>query len=232
MSGYNGRHRAPSTSSRRVRAIATLGTAGAVLAAPLVLPGAAQAATGTTWDRLAKCESGGNWHISTGNGYYGGLQFSAGTWRAFGGGAYASTANRATREEQIAIAERVLARQGWGAWPSCSRRLGLTSADARAGSGVSRSTTRTAITTKKKAAKKSVVKRSSTHPVAKKAAKKKATSRAAYGYYVVRRGDTLSVIAHRKHVQGGWHALYRTNKRAIGTNPNLIRVGQRLRLPH
>ncbi len=67
----------------------------------------------------------GNWAINTGNGYYGGLQFSASTWRAYGGGAYASTANLASREQQIAIAQKVQAAQGWGAWPSCSSRLGL-----------------------------------------------------------------------------------------------------------
>ncbi|HET8614832.1 MAG TPA: transglycosylase family protein, partial [Actinomycetales bacterium] len=131
---------------------------------------------------------------------------------------------RASRAEQIAIAEKVLDRQGWGAWPACSRKLGLTRADA-SGSSVSRSTTRTAIT-KKKATKK-VTKRSS-----RTAAKKRATSTAAYGSYVVRAGDSLSAIAHRKHVRGGWQALYQANKGSIGSNPNLIRVGQRLRLPH
>jgi len=79
----------------------------------------------TVWDRLAECESGGNWAINTGNGYYGGLQFSASTWSGYGGGQYAETANLATREEQIAIAEKVQAAQGWGAWPSCAAELGL-----------------------------------------------------------------------------------------------------------
>ena len=76
------------------------------------------------WDRLAQCESGGNWHINTGNGYYGGLQFSAGTWTAYGGGAYAPTADLATREQQIAIGEKVQAAQGWGAWPTCAAGVG------------------------------------------------------------------------------------------------------------
>ncbi len=79
----------------------------------------------TVWDSLAQCESGGNWAINTGNGYYGGLQFSASTWTAYGGGAYAPTANLASREQQIAIAERVQAAQGWGAWPACAAELGL-----------------------------------------------------------------------------------------------------------
>jgi LysM repeat protein len=228
MSGYSGRHRVPSTPSHHARTLATIGTAGAVLAAPLVMASTAQAASGSTWDRLANCESGGNWAINTGNGYYGGLQFSPSTWRAFGGGQYASSAHRASRAEQIAIAERVLARQGWGAWPACSRKLGLTRADARERADVSRSTSRSAI---KKTKKKATTTQASVARTRTRAAKKKATSRVAYGYYVVRRGDTLSAIAHRKGVRGGWHALYKANKRGIGGNPNLIQVGQRLRLP-
>jgi hypothetical protein len=77
------------------------------------------------WDDLAQCEAGGNWAANTGNGYYGGLQFSGSTWTASGGGEFAPTANLASREQQIVVAERVLASQGWGAWPSCSSKLGL-----------------------------------------------------------------------------------------------------------
>jgi LysM repeat protein len=77
---------------------------------------------GSVWDRLAQCESGGNWAINTGNGYSGGLQFSAGTWAANGG---SGSAQNASRAEQIRVAERVLASQGWGAWPACSSQLGL-----------------------------------------------------------------------------------------------------------
>ena len=80
---------------------------------------------GSVWDAIAACESGGNWATNTGNGYYGGLQFSAATWLAYGGGAYASTANLASRDAQIAIAERVQAAQGWGAWPVCSVKAGV-----------------------------------------------------------------------------------------------------------
>jgi LysM repeat protein len=76
----------------------------------------------TVWDRLAQCESGGNWSINTGNGYSGGLQFSTGTWRAHGG---TGSAHNASRSQQIAVAQRVLASQGWAAWPACSSRLGL-----------------------------------------------------------------------------------------------------------
>jgi uncharacterized protein YabE (DUF348 family) len=92
---------------------------------PEPAPAANYASGGTVWDSLAQCESGGNWAINTGNGYYGGLQFSYDTWLAYGGGAYASTANLASREQQIAIAEKVLAAAGWGSWPACSASLGL-----------------------------------------------------------------------------------------------------------
>ncbi|HEX7133227.1 MAG TPA: transglycosylase family protein [Iamia sp.] len=76
---------------------------------------------GGRWDALAQCESGGNWSTNTGNGYSGGLQFSPSTWAAYGG---SGSAHNASREQQIAVAERVLAAQGWGAWPSCSSQLG------------------------------------------------------------------------------------------------------------
>ena len=86
---------------------------------------APSAPSGSVWDRLAQCESGGNWSINTGNGYHGGLQFSRSTWQAFGGGQYAPTADQATRAQQIAIAEKTQAAQGWGAWPSCTSQLGI-----------------------------------------------------------------------------------------------------------
>lgn len=121
-----GRHRKPTNTRKNAAKVvvttAVFGAAGAAFAAP------ASAAPDSDWDRLAQCEAGGNWGINTGNGYQGGLQFSPSTWNAHGGGEYAATANQATREEQIVVAEKVLASQGWGAWPSCSASLGLTSA--------------------------------------------------------------------------------------------------------
>lgn len=88
-------------------------------------PTAPAAPDGSVWDRLAQCESGGNWAINTGNGFTGGLQFVRSTWLGAGGGAYAPDAHLASREQQIDIATRVLASQGWGAWPGCSSMLGL-----------------------------------------------------------------------------------------------------------
>ncbi|MFI8829217.1 transglycosylase family protein [Streptomyces sp. NPDC053431] len=92
----------------------------------------ASAASAETWDRVAECESSGNWQINTGNGYYGGLQFTQATWGEFGGLKYAARADLASREQQIEIAEAVLAVQGPGAWPVCSARAGLTQ-DSQAG---------------------------------------------------------------------------------------------------
>lgn len=109
--------------------------AGTTLVASLAGVGGLVAASGANawdvavWDRVAYCESTGRWNINTGNGYYGGLQFAAGTWRSYGGQTYAPTANQATKEQQIAIARRVLAGQGPGAWPVCSVRAGLTKAN-------------------------------------------------------------------------------------------------------
>jgi hypothetical protein len=205
-----GRHRKPSTNGRKVG----LATVPLVAVIPLVGAPAASAATTSTWDRLARCESGGNWHINTGNGYYGGLQFNAGTWRAYGGAKYASLPHRATKSEQITVAERLLDARGWSPWPACSRRLGLDRNDAKGspnGSADDRSSRSASRTAK-----------------AKKKAKPVSTSRASGRTYTVRRGDTLSRIASRKHVAGGWHRLYRINKSTIGRNPGLIRPGQRL----
>ncbi len=84
--------------------------------------GSSSTASGSVWDRLAECESGGNWSINTGNGFYGGLQFSLSTWRAYGG---TGMPHEASREEQIAVAERVQDGQGWGAWPACTSKLGI-----------------------------------------------------------------------------------------------------------
>ena len=116
-----GRHRKPTTSSLRV---AKLAVTGAVIGGGTIgMAAQAHAAPDSEWDRVASCESSGNWAINTGNGYQGGLQFAPSTWSGHGGGQFAPAANLATREQQIAIAERVLATQGKGAWPVCGRGL-------------------------------------------------------------------------------------------------------------
>ena len=123
----SGRHRKPSQSNINIAKIAFTGAV--IGGGSLALAGTAAAATDDEWDHVARCESGNNWGINTGNGYQGGLQFSPSTWSAHGGGKYAPAAHMASREQQIAIAEHVLATQGRGAWPVCGR--GLSSASQR-----------------------------------------------------------------------------------------------------
>ena len=131
----------------RVAVVALAGGAtmiGGLAAAPAA-SAAPGAAPGSVWDRVAACESGGNWSTSTGNGYHGGLQFSASSWRAAGGTRYASMPHRATKAQQIAAAKNLLRMQGPNAWPVCSRKAGLNSANGRTGGGsvaASRSSTR------------------------------------------------------------------------------------------
>jgi resuscitation-promoting factor RpfA len=202
MARYRGRHRAPSTTGRT---IARTALAGAVAGAPLLAAApAANAAPDSVWDRVAQCESSGNWNINTGNGFSGGLQFTSSTWRAFGGAQFATAANQATREQQIIVAERVLAGQGWGAWPVCSRKAGAT------GQPVTLRNTAPAA------------------PKAAPAAPKPAAAPATGGDYVVQRGDTLSSIATRQHVAGGYRALLAKNPAM--KNPNRIFPGQHLKV--
>ncbi|KJK57090.1 LysM peptidoglycan-binding domain-containing protein [Saccharothrix sp. ST-888] len=118
----SGRHR---RKTQAEKAIAVAGVAGVGLAMPLLAATGAHAASVSTWDRVAECESGGDWSINTGNGFYGGLQFTSSTWKAYGGGQYAGQANQASKGQQIAVAEKVLASQGPGAWPVCSVNAGL-----------------------------------------------------------------------------------------------------------
>ncbi|MEV2217866.1 transglycosylase family protein [Streptomyces sp. NPDC050997] len=121
------------------------------------------------WGCVAECESSGRWHANTGNGYYGGLQFWQPTWREFGGLKYAPRADLATRKEQIAVAQKLLAVQGWKAWPACSARYGLKGR-----------------------------------------------------MHTVKTGDTLSSIAHKYGVKGGWKKLYEENRKTIGSRPELL----------
>jgi hypothetical protein len=202
--------------SLRVLGLAFAGAAGTV--ALLSPASAAQAKSGVNWDAVAQCESGGNWSINTGNGYYGGLQFSRSTWKSYGGGKYASTANKASRSEQIRIAEKVLDGQGIGAWPVCGKKAGSSkSYKARNASGAKSSSTKS--TAKKPS-------RTTTHKAttkAKSTAKAQSTGRS----YTIKSGDTLAKIAAAQHVKGGWRALYQLNSGEI-SNPNLIFPGQRL----
>ncbi|MFJ3784551.1 transglycosylase family protein [Streptomyces sp. NPDC090093] len=233
-----GKHRRP---SKATQLAALVGVTGIAVAAPLMTAGTASAATSSEWDRVAQCESGGNWSINTGNGYYGGLQFSASTWAAYGGTAYASTADQASKSQQIAIAEKVLAGQGKGAWPSCG--VGLSGASYDGGAAESapqqeqpkqqpkqerkaeqpttRSEQRQAPKKERQAAPETA-KKTVTTPTGK-------TVKKGDGEYKVVTGDTLSKIADAQGVKGGWAQLFELNKDVV-ENADLIYPGQQLHL--
>ncbi|MGW2746184.1 transglycosylase family protein [Streptomyces sp. NPDC001450] len=124
MLSGNGRHRRP----RQAPALlVAAGVTGSAIAIPLLGAASANAADGTTWDKVAECESGGSWSADTGNGYYGGLQISQDDWDKYGGAAYASSADQASRSQQIAVAEKILADQGTTPWATCALLAGMTS---------------------------------------------------------------------------------------------------------
>ncbi|CAM5485827.1 LysM peptidoglycan-binding domain-containing protein [Streptomyces pseudogriseolus] len=203
--------------ARRVRPAAVL--AGAVLLAPLGLlaaAGGAAAADDGVWDRIAQCESGGDWHINTGNGYYGGLQFSASTWRAFGGTAYAPTADRASKAQQIEIAAKVQRAQGWNAWPTCGTRAGASGPAPAADPAPAREAEQKPAATERSTAQAAPGRPSERHP----------DRGASRGDHVVRPGDTLSGIAARYGTD--WRRLYAANRDVIGDDPDVIVPGQRL----
>ena len=227
----NGRHRRPQPPTAAGATLARAAGATAVGAAlPVLVAAPGHAATSSVWDKVAACESGGDWQINTGNGYYGGLQFTASTWAAYGGEHYASTANRATEAEQITVAQRVLQGQGPGAWPVCSVRAGLTrsngaKAPAAAAKPAVKSAAKPASAKKQPAAKK---------PAAAKPAAAKPTSKSTETQspktqeHTVRSGETLSGIAENLHITGGWQALYAVNRSVVGGNPDLILPGEHL----
>ncbi|MFE9055949.1 transglycosylase family protein [Streptomyces mutabilis] len=237
-----GKHRRP---SKATRVIAVAGVTGAAVAAPLMAAGNASAATASEWDAVAQCESGGNWSINTGNGYYGGLQFSASTWAGYGGTQYAATADQATKAQQIEIAEKVLAGQGKGAWPVCGTGLsnaaytggGSESQDSgssqssgsseSAQSSQSQSTGSTADRSTEQRAS-----RSDERPAAKKETVTTPTGKKVEkgdGEYKVVKGDTLSSIAEEHDVKGGWAKLFKLNDDIVD-DADLIYPGQQLHL--
>ncbi|MFF4943420.1 transglycosylase family protein [Streptomyces rubiginosohelvolus] len=223
-----GRHRRYQP-SRINRASLTVTAGGAGIALPLITAASAGAASGEIWEKVAACESSGNWAINTGNGYYGGLQFSGSTWAAFGGTEYAPRADLATREQQIAIAERVLDGQGPGAWPTCSVRAGLTrggdAPDTTPGTGTAPQSAGSR-TAQAAAPQSAPPRQPQTRPA-------EATPTHVPGKrdaYTVARGDSLSGIASAQRVPGGWQGLYAANRTVVGNDPDLIFPGQRLSL--
>ncbi|MFG2574395.1 transglycosylase family protein [Streptomyces sp. NPDC048481] len=230
-----GKHRRP---SKATRAAALAGVTGVAIAAPLMAAGNASAATASEWDTVAQCESGGNWSINTGNGYYGGLQFSASTWAAYGGTQYAAQANQASKSQQISVAEKVLASQGKGAWPVCGTGLSGASynggSDSSNSSGSSSSSNSSDSGASARSTEKQSASRSTDRPAATKKSKTVTTPtgkkvKKGDGEYKVVKGDTLSSIAEKHKVKGGWHKLFELNKDIV-EDANLIFPGQQLHL--
>ncbi|MFE7858197.1 transglycosylase family protein [Streptomyces sp. NPDC057403] len=212
-----GRHRRYQP-NRINRASLTVTAGSAGMAIPLIGAGTAHAADVSTWNKVAACESSGNWSVNTGNGFYGGLQFTQSTWEAYGGRVYARRADLATKDQQIAVAEKVLDGQGPRAWPVCSVQAGLSR-----GGGTPDVHTESAGAKSGQSAKKTSVKDVQAHTTPQ--------SRAGTAeMYTVVRGDSLSEIAETEHVTGGWRRLYDTNRTTIGADPDLILPGQRLHL--
>ncbi len=238
MTRYHGRHRTPTTTGRTA---AKLAVTGIVVGAPLTaLAAPASAATASQWDAVAQCESGGNYSINTGNGFYGGLQFTLSTWAAYGG---TGAPQNASKSEQIAVAERVLAGQGKGAWPVCGTGLGAansTPVQAQTLSAPAAPSTRTVPSAPRVVAP-SVVGQSTRATVGagdadaddSTAAAPRAITpshrSAAARSYVVRSGDTLAKIAAAHQVRGGYQAIFALNRGTI-KNVNLIFPGETLTL--
>ncbi|MEU0196220.1 transglycosylase family protein [Streptomyces afghaniensis] len=217
-----GRHRRYQP-NRINRASLTVTAGGAGMALPFMGAGTAQAADVDTWNKVAACESSNDWNINTGNGFYGGLQFTQSTWEAYGGRAYAARADLASKNQQIAVAEKVLDGQGPGAWPVCSVRAGLTRGGAEPDIRPAAESTRKS----EKADRKTRAKASIEDVRPQSTPQSRAGSAE---MYTVVRGDTLSGIAEEREVRGGWRGLYAANRSAIGGDPDLIVPGQRLAL--
>jgi resuscitation-promoting factor RpfA len=184
------------TAARRGATVVAISAAGLALSAT-----AANATTSaSTWDALAQCESGGNWAINTGNGFSGGLQFTPSTWAAYGG---TGSASDASREQQIAVAEQVQAAQGWGAWPSCAAQLGLSGgATGAAPQSVPVQSAPVQAAPVQAAPAQSVTVEAV--PAAAPAAKHVTAVALSGGTYTLQAGDTLSIVAEKLGIDGGW----------------------------
>ena len=246
------------TSIRRTAAALAIGGA---VAATLSMP-AANAVDGATWDALAQCESGGNWSINTGNGFYGGLQFTQQSWNGVGMSGSPATA---TRAQQIEAGERLLAIQGWGAWPACSAKLGLYGKTGAAPTYTEPTTTVAAQSQTQQTYTAPAAQAAPAAPVAQAApaaveapaapaaqaapvaveapaaapaapaveapaAAPVAAPKAAAGTYTVVPGDSLSLIAAKLGVAGGYQAIAAANTDII-YNVDLIFPGQVLTIP-
>ncbi len=212
----------------------------AIAGAGLAVPGTgANAASGSTWDALAQCESGGNWSINTGNGFSGGLQFTPSTWAAYGG---TGAPQNATRAQQIAVAERVQAGQGWGAWPSCAAQLGLSGGGGQAYSPAAVPAPAPVAAQSSEVApvqqapvqqapvQQAPVEQAPVEQAPVQQAPAPASVELSGKTYTIQSGDTLSTIAQKLGIKGGWEAIYQANANTV-IHPDLIFTGAVLQLP-
>ncbi|WP_326503481.1 transglycosylase family protein [Rothia nasimurium] len=214
------------------RSAAVLAIGGAAAASLAATP-AANAAPLEAWEALAQCESGGNWSINTGNGYYGGLQFSLSSWAAAGGTGNPAAASKA---EQIRVAENLLQMQGWGAWPSCAAKLNLY-AYGTSGAAATVAETPAATTTTTVAPQATEVTEVAAAPAVAEApaaetapaAEVVAEAAPAANTYTVKAGDTLSEIAYA-HGFNGWDEVLAANADLI-QNADIIEIGWVLTIP-
>lgn len=216
------------TAARRGVNVAAISAAGIALSAT----GANAATDGATWDALAQCESGGNWAINTGNGYSGGLQFSPTTWAAYGG---TGSAADASREQQIAVAEQVQAGQGWGAWPSCAAQLGLSggggaTAVAPQSVPVTQAPVAQAPAAQAPVSQAPVTQAPVTQAPVTQAPQHAAPPALSGETYTLEPGDTLSSVADKLGIEGGWEKLADANLDTIA-DPDLVFAGQVIQLP-
>lgn len=209
-----------STAARRGVTLAAVSVAGLALSATAANAATPTATSASTWDALAQCESGGNWATNTGNGFSGGLQFTPQTWAAYGGTGSPESASRA---QQIAVAEKVQAGQGWGAWPACAAKLGLSGGATAAAPQIQPQSAPVQAAPVQTAPVAQA-------PVAEAPARHAATVPLSGETYTVQDGDTLSKIADKLGVHGGWQHLADANADTI-TDPDLVFVGQVLQLP-
>jgi len=218
---YRGKHRKASAATRHIARVAVAGMA---VGAPLAIAATPAQAEGTNWDAIAQCESGNNWNTNTGNGYSGGLQFSPSTWKAYGG---QGSAHNASRDEQIAVAERVKQGQGIGAWPVCGKKAGASggSTSAKNTEGSKQQTKKSTPKKAEKAAPKQQSKKAAPQPKAAPATGVSKSNPA--GDYTVQAGDTLAKIAQQHNVEGGFAKLQQLNDQFI-PNADFIVVGQKI----
>ena len=208
------------------------GAAAATLAGAAVMAQAPAVSASSDWDRLAECESGGDWSINTGNGYYGGLQFNQQSWQAAGG---SGMPHEASKSEQIRVAENLLEMQGWGAWPSCSAQLGLSGSPSGGGAEEQPQEEEQPVEEAPQEEQPAEQPQEEEQPVEEApqpwmdSAEPNTNIEVSDETHTIQEGDSLSSIADDLGIED-WQDLWGANADDVD-DPNVIFVGQELKLP-